>query len=79
MIKIFCTDDDKPTINGWRETNAISSIEFGTVEEGKILNLNDFPAIANINGGSIRKVYAQGMDNFMNITLEEISEIKSNM
>ena len=79
MIKIFSTENDKAAINAWRETNSLGVIEFGTVEEGTILSLSDFPAIVSLNGSSIAKVYAQGMTDFMNISLEDIAEIKSKM
>lgn len=79
MIKIFCTEGDKEAINLWRETNAVGVIEFGTVEEGALLSISDFPAIVELNGSTVKKVYAQGMTNFMNITLEDIAEIKSKM
>jgi hypothetical protein len=77
MIKIFVSDENKEEIQGWTETNSIKSATYDTVAAGTALGLTEFPAVITADGSKIKKVYATGMQNVMNLPLDEIENLKN--
>lgn len=79
MIKIFAEDADKQTLLDWQETNQ-ASISVDATNDAAGLNLTTFPCVVEIEGSTVVKTYAEGMDSILNLTSEVVAEIiaKSN-
>jgi len=78
MIKIFAEDADKQILLDWQQTNGFS-LPVHATSEATGLGISTFPCLAKITGSSVSKTYASSIDEFMQLSLEQMTEIKASI
>jgi hypothetical protein len=79
MIKIFSEDATKQTLLDWEQTNSVE-LPIHPETDAAELNITTFPCIIEYTNTTVTKIYAEGVDGFMQLSQETIAEIvaKSN-